>query len=269
LLRYDLTDTFDVLVGKAPSSQRFTLHSNVFIARSGFFKAARKPEWLNDPTKPVDLQNEEPEVFSTYLNYVYFGVGALQINADEPQDDRGAEEYEDLGPDAFLCSEAEHAARYKEEFGSRRMYSRYLDQGHRIFADLYLLADRLRDLETCNSVIDELIRFSDKGGRTFNGDVIRRVYDATAHGNPLRKMVRDECVYQVYSSDYMDSHVEPGHPEFSRDVMVEFLRLRDSNLNENVGDVYKLHVGHRKYTDKCHYHQHDETHPRCVPEHEE
>lgn len=116
MLRYDFTSTFDVVVGKSPSSQRFTLHSNVFTSRSGFLKAARKPEWLTDFTKCTELQDEEPEVFSRYMNCVYFGVEALHLSDNPPKDDRGYEEHDDeLGPDAFIYSEAEHAAIYKEE----------------------------------------------------------------------------------------------------------------------------------------------------------
>lgn len=45
--------------------------------RSEFFRAARSPEWLAvsaDPTKPVDCTDDDPDVFSAYLNCVYFGA---------------------------------------------------------------------------------------------------------------------------------------------------------------------------------------------------
>lgn len=114
--------------------------------------------------------------------------------------------------------------------------------------------------------MDALVRFSDKYGKTFDTDTIRRVYDSTTHGNPLRKLMRDECVYETNSVDYMALHVEPRHPEFFRDVMVEFVRLRDVNLNKKIEDVYQLHDKHGRNIDKCHYHQHSETYPRCEPE---
>lgn len=170
------------------------------------------------------------------------------------------------GLNAFLCSKTELATFCEEEVSSRGDYVKYLDQGSLILTDLYLLADRLRDMRTANLVMDELIRFSVKGDESFTDEVVRRAYNATAHGNPLRKLLRDECVYATNSTDYRYLHVDTGHPEFTRDVMVEFIRLRDSAANEKVEDVYKLHDNHGWYTDKCHYHQHDETHPRCVPE---
>jgi hypothetical protein len=46
LSRYDLENTFDVIVGDPPSkSKRFTLYTSVFIAQSEFFAADCKPEW--------------------------------------------------------------------------------------------------------------------------------------------------------------------------------------------------------------------------------
>ncbi|GAB7330531.1 hypothetical protein MBLNU13_g02125t1 [Cladosporium sp. NU13] len=267
--KYDLANTFEVVVGKEPFSQRFTVYSNVLTPRSDFFKAARKSEWLSDPTKPVDLQNEDPEVFSRYLNCVYFGTNALQLDADAPEDDRSDsgddnedEEEEELGLDAFLCSEAESVRIYEEGISSRGKYLQYIYQCLHIFTDLYLLADRLRDVETANHVMDALIRFSDKVKTLFDAGAVCRVYDSTAHANPLRKFMRDECVYDTESYIYTDLHVAGHHPEFARDVMVEFLRVKDANLNEKVGDVYQMHGKHGKherFADKCRYHQHDET----------
>jgi hypothetical protein len=121
-------------------------------------------------------------------------------------------------------------------------------------------------MQTANLVMDALVQFSDKCGSPFDQDLVRRAYDATAHGNPLRRLMRDECVYETNSVAYMNLHVDSAHPEFTRDVMVEFLRLRDVNSREKVGHVYAMHERHERNTDKCRYHQHDATHPRCVPD---
>jgi hypothetical protein len=65
--RYDLNSTFDVIVG----SEIFSLHSSVFTERSGFFSAARKPEWLaEDVNTPVNLEDEDGKLFNTYVNCV-------------------------------------------------------------------------------------------------------------------------------------------------------------------------------------------------------
>lgn len=234
------------------------MYSDVLTSRSDFFKAARKPEWLADPAKPTELPDEQPEVFARYLNCVYFGIQALQIDADAPEDNRhGEESEEEPTPDAFLCSEAEYDL---EE--PLHKYVQHFNRYSLILADLYLLADRLQDLETANLVMDEFIGFSDEGGTIQSGEVIRRVYESTAHGNPLRKLMRDTCVYDSTSSTYMEYHLGYGHPEFARDVMVELLKLRDSNSTKKVEDVYDKDLS----VNKCHYHQHDKSHPRCALE---
>jgi hypothetical protein len=117
--------------------------------------------------------------------------------------------------------------------------------------------------------MDELVSFSTKGEKRFNGELVSHIYDATAHGNPLRKFARDECVYEMPSGSYMELHLENAHPDFTRDVMVEFLRLRDCNRDEQVRNVYVLHDKHRRFVDTCHYHQHNDSHLHCVPEPEE
>lgn len=57
----------------------FRVHTGIFIPRSGFFAAARRPEWIaSDPTKPVDLSDEDPSVFHAYSNCVYSGPDTLE-----------------------------------------------------------------------------------------------------------------------------------------------------------------------------------------------
>jgi hypothetical protein len=59
--------------------KRFTVHSDIFTQRSRFLAAARKPEWIaGDPSKPVDLSDEDPDVFQAYLNCIYVGPETLE-----------------------------------------------------------------------------------------------------------------------------------------------------------------------------------------------
>jgi hypothetical protein len=81
---HDLRETFDIIVGKAPSPvERFTVYSSILTQRSRFLHAARKPEWLDNPSKPVDLTTEDPDIFHEYLNLVYFGPEALPRYVDD------------------------------------------------------------------------------------------------------------------------------------------------------------------------------------------
>jgi hypothetical protein len=81
---HDLRETFDIIVGKAPLPvERFTVYSSILTQRSRFLHAVRKPEWLEDPSKPVDLTTEDPDVFHEYLDLVYFGPEALSRYVDD------------------------------------------------------------------------------------------------------------------------------------------------------------------------------------------
>ena len=75
--RYNLTKSFDVLVGKEPEQQRFTVYHDLLTQRSEFFRAARSERWSHDPTKPTTLDDVTVEVFSAYLHCVNFGAESL------------------------------------------------------------------------------------------------------------------------------------------------------------------------------------------------
>lgn len=76
LLRYDLGNTFEVLVGAKPDQQSFTVYHDIATQSSGFFRAARSNRWT-DPTKPTELADDEPSVFHAYLHCLYFDEKAF------------------------------------------------------------------------------------------------------------------------------------------------------------------------------------------------
>lgn len=63
--------------------KRFTVHTDVLTRKSKFLAAARKSEWLaGDSSKPVDLSDEDPDVFQDYLNCVYIGSDTLGVSRE-------------------------------------------------------------------------------------------------------------------------------------------------------------------------------------------
>lgn len=258
------------MVAKAPA-QRFTVRTNILTSRSGFFKTARHHEYT-DPAKPICLEDEDPQVFSMYLNCVQLGMEALNIGAEAPEDDRAPDAVEEgveqvLGPDVFLLSESETAPHEAEYKGPLCEFFKHLDRTARSLTDLCLIADRLQDMQTANLAMDELLRFKAKNLECFSHEIISHVYNSTVHGHPLRRLMRDENVYDRESVSYMQVHVEGGHPEFLRDVAVELLRVRDADVLEG-GNEFMLRELIERDDDKCHYHLHSEAHPRCVPKEE-
>jgi hypothetical protein len=72
VLRYALGDTFQVVVGKVPSQKHFTLYTSIMSQHPEFFRAASA-----DPTKPVELDDHDPEIFKAYLCCLLGGVHAM------------------------------------------------------------------------------------------------------------------------------------------------------------------------------------------------
>ena len=164
LFRPSLDDTFFVLVSnKLQEQKRFTLHTNVFTARSGFFKAARRAAWDPDPLKPTILDDDDdPEVFENYMRCVYFG---------------------DLDPYPY------------ERLG--------LDDAHvNALIKMWVLADKLLDPKTANLVMDKIVNFCAALIGFPDISCFNLAYSSTAKGSPLRSffcaMVLCEDMWGVF-----------------------------------------------------------------------
>jgi hypothetical protein len=69
-----------------PLQKEFTLHTGLMSKYSEFFHAVRSPEWLvrrGDRTKPVDVEDHDPEAFEAYLDCVIGGVHAIRADVED------------------------------------------------------------------------------------------------------------------------------------------------------------------------------------------
>jgi hypothetical protein len=163
LFRPSLDDTFFVLVSNELQEQKcFTLHTNVFVARSGFFKAARPAAWNTDPLKPMILDDDDPEVFENYMRCVYSG-------------DLDPFPYERLGLD---------------------------DAHVNALIKMWVLADKLLDPKTANLVMDKIVNFCAALIEFPDISCFKLAYSSTAKGSPLRSffcaMVLCEDMWGVF-----------------------------------------------------------------------
>lgn len=227
--RYDLHSTLDVVVG----SETFSLHTSIFAERSEFFRAARKPEWLTgDPKKPVDLKDEDAEIFGTYINCVYFEQDVLTVYADE-------------------CDSCPESDRYVKA-----------NVGFQALVRLYILSDKLQDLATANIAIDEIIRFSDIT-QALPANDFSHVYGNTPPNSPLRVLLRDYFVYERDLSSAAN-RLDDLPPEALKDIMLEVLRTQQEHGALTVEEAFSKQISANMDTDRCYYHQHDDSHPRCA-----
>ena len=242
--RYDLEDTVEVTVGSPTAqSKRFTIHTNVFTGRSGVLAALRR-SGPDDQTQPVDLRGEDPELFHAYLNFVYLGPETVEQWAD--------------------ASEAETAA--KPEGNTKDEKQAVADLVFEKLIRLYLLAERLIDFKTANMVVAEIVRASRLLGCIPTQSPTSLAYASTVEGSPLRRLLRDYWLYESASTHTDHERVRAASfpLECLQDIAMEGLRTLEVPAEYSYVrfKTVKTICAERV----CYYHQHDELHPKCVPE---
>ena len=245
LHRYDLEDTFQVVVGEHTSGvpKTFTLHTQVFAERSPFLAVARKrEETAQDRMRPGYLKLKDPELFKIYINCVYFGQNFINQYGD-----------------------AHQLSFSRNDLDSERAYEA-ADVVFDKLTSLCLLAIEMRDYKTANMVIDEIIRFSDLSMSYPRRNSIELVYAYNAEDRqPLRLLMRDFWIYECYGRDIELIRDEDYHADFVRDVAISLLDIRVLRECTEKFDVDRR-VMKNCSEDPCYYHVHDEMHPRCAPE---
>jgi hypothetical protein len=216
----------------------------------------------------VDLEDDDPEVFSAYLECVYFGIEAIKFDMECEDPDKPNCDSEKQEPtDTFEWSHGECQKRceqyLKQDPARDNPYLTVCATQILWLVKTYLQADKLQDCETANLIIDEIIRFSEATQRNPTYEVVSLVYGNTVHGHPLRKLMRDYFVHWTTSSDYLDLHGSDICSELLRDIAVEFLRAKDYRRNETVEDVNYHSIDKTMCDDVCHQHSGKRC---CVPD---
>jgi hypothetical protein len=62
-----------VLVGDGDDKHDFTVHEDVICGCSEFFRKAMNGKWKESEERVVPLPQEDPEIFSMYLQACYVG----------------------------------------------------------------------------------------------------------------------------------------------------------------------------------------------------
>lgn len=243
--RTDYSKSFDVLVGTGASQTRIPVNREVATKRSAFFRAATSTRWTPDPSKPVDLQEHEPEVFRSYIRCIYFAWFDL--------------------PPATATRET-------------------VDKCYEALTKLYILTDKLVDVATGNFVLSKIIRLSvlrlnarrkqedkraEQHGEQFpNAAAITLAYDSTPATSPLRRLLRD-----FYLLDRAEFRTKGYPSDFVRDVLVgdHYVRQTDGSvsfaktpLHDDLNRFVLVKWAAGVQGSYCEYHVHDAEHPRCV-----
>jgi len=156
---YDFNPNDLVILLVGPEEQKMVVHSPQITAHSEFFAAALKKEWVEGQTRQIKLPEEEPDVMAYYIEHIYFGKLPTDI-------------YTTVSP------------------GLEK------EQGYKILAQMYVLAERLLDSKCRNRILKEILRLRDlkcKTGVPWNPTCvpINIIYQGTTPGSPARRLLVD------------------------------------------------------------------------------
>lgn len=75
--KVDYSDAYgsvvSIIVGDEKSKRTFLVHEGLLKHHSGYFSAALKEDWRKDPSKPVELPEDDPDVFQNAFRWLYTG----------------------------------------------------------------------------------------------------------------------------------------------------------------------------------------------------
>lgn len=188
---------------------------------------------------------------------------------DEPQKDVCDETKGRSSKDAFDIPLEDINRHLADREKNETPYMTACESHYHDLVRLYVLADRLHDLTTANLVMDEFLHATFSVEYNPSDVVVNSVYKSTTHGNPLRRLLRDICVHDTHKASYLEHYDPTFHEDFSRDDLMGFIRNPGDFEEECHGECSHVYaIATKMCADNCHYHQHDSTHPRCVPKDE-
>jgi hypothetical protein len=57
-------------VGKEPNQEHFSVHEGIMCARAEFFRRAMNGNWAEREERLVNMPEDDPKIFATYINLV-------------------------------------------------------------------------------------------------------------------------------------------------------------------------------------------------------
>lgn len=154
----------------------FHVPEGLLTEKSEFFQAACRNEWKEATSRVIKLPDVEPDIFSLYLFWVHRGKLAVRNEWDLRDEDW-----------------YEHA-----NLAQTRLIK------------LWILADRLADIKLRNATMDEMIaavgRLSNEYSfDLFTPEMTNVVWSATTTGRPLRRLLLDYHISNVWVEDVEDN----------------------------------------------------------------
>lgn len=180
----------------------FQVHKSVLCQTSRFFQTATKPRWTAQRKKPIDLSEDDPEIFALYVQWLYTGSVAVKSKREDNDED-------DAEP----------------EKGNVEI--RVEDISCRCLVKCYVLGEKLMDLTYQNVIMELLLTLAPVRTGIPSYDTIRIAYKGTTTNSPLRKLFVDIWVWCGYPLRQKGDLVMESSPEFANDLVHALLAQRN------------------------------------------
>lgn len=206
----DFSEYITVHVGEGDGKKDYPVAKGPLCRRSKFVRSATSDTWTirlgkASKAKEVDLEDDDPEAFETYLQCV-MGNSVVVKDLD-----------------------VTHPTRIQSDDGFMRLIS------------AYILADKLGDPESMNLVIDRLAQYSLAVRRIPNIDAVTCAYESTVKGSPLRLILVD--LYHVgFDRERTRERDIEGMPN---EFLVQYTHARPLDVQTVVPGSQRYHVSTR------------------------
>ncbi|KAL6709520.1 hypothetical protein ACN47E_001455 [Coniothyrium glycines] len=199
-LSFDTANYITVIVGKEPrDQQRFILNESIICARSEFFRRAMNGNWIEKDERIIKMPEDDAITFSNYVNLIYMGRLPTM-----PLEERHTS----------LTIAAEFKA----------------------LAELYVLAERLCDHVTKNTVVDLFMAVLEQktlDQQTYAPPIkaITTLYAGTSRGSLGRRLLAD--MWTAIPPEFRLEHQGELPQDFIVDVLIA-LRKDRSDTKQSV-----------------------------------
>lgn len=204
----------------------FWVPQNRIRQRSGFFRdyCLRLPVGV-DEVPVIDLTSEDRFIFDIYLQVVYQDQVILPLHMEEAQD-----------PHWSMT----------------------------VMIRTYMLADKLKDMESSNIILDGIIEFCFHHEVVFTAEDWRLIFRGKYDGTALRRLAVDRCVLAT-QPEFLESQLYQMPTEMAKDCIAKFAHARHDMLEHDVDDEASDTTGASLISlDRCkNYHQHSEGSASC------
>lgn len=231
LPRLQYADTVNVVVGSGGQKQSFTVHASRITVRSKFFAAAVSDKWTTSDARKgtVDLSEESPLLFDLYLHYVY-------------------------NDKVVLGDASQHVLRERPDCANYREYR----ETHRLFINLYMLADKLGDCKSATLIMDTFDDTIYEQIGLPNSRHMHVAFDGSPESSPLRTLLVDLLAYDSTPATFNTADYELMPKAAVQGALMRVMETMEESGKKTVEDAFDPDFIQR---DKERYHEYDDLHP--------